>query len=114
VIWFKRVQPAVISEPHGSPDTVYAARFSARKFFLCVRAVKLLCDLATTSLRFHWEKVSMLSDGPKRLDKTWEQLVAAASMETDPEKLATIMEEIFAALEERERTLNLPQNPSTF
>jgi hypothetical protein len=56
---------------------------------------------------------SMLSDGPKQPDKTWEQLVAAASNETDPEKLATIMEEIFAALEERERTLNQPQNPAT-
>jgi hypothetical protein len=57
----------------------------------------------------------MLSDGPKkRLEKTWEELVSAASMETDPEKLATMLEEIFAALEERERTLSLPQNPSAF
>ncbi len=56
----------------------------------------------------------MLSDGPKRLEKTWEELAAAASIETDPEKLATILEEIFAALEERERTLSLPQNPSGF
>jgi len=57
----------------------------------------------------------MLSDVPqKRLDKTWEELVSAASMETDPEKLATMLEEIFAALEERERTLSLPQNPSGF
>ena len=55
----------------------------------------------------------MLSDGPKQPDKTWEQLVAAASNETDPEKLATMLEEIFAALEERERTLNQPQNPAT-
>ena len=54
----------------------------------------------------------MLSDGPKRLDKTWEELAAAASIETDPEKLAMILEEIFAALEERERTLSLRQNPS--
>jgi hypothetical protein len=38
----------------------------------------------------------------------------SASTETDPEKLATIMEEIFAALEERERTLSLSQNPSGF
>jgi hypothetical protein len=29
----------------------------------------------------------MLSDSPKRLKKTWEELTAAASMETDPEKL---------------------------
>jgi hypothetical protein len=42
----------------------------------------------------------MLSDSPKRLKKTWEQLTAAASMETDPEKLGTILEEILAALEE--------------
>jgi hypothetical protein len=56
----------------------------------------------------------MLSDGPKRLKKTWEELVVAASMETDPEKLAMTMEEIFAALEERERTLSLSQNPSSF
>jgi hypothetical protein len=57
----------------------------------------------------------MLSDGPKkRLEKTWEELVSAASMETDPEKLATMMEEIFAALEERERTPSPPQNPSGF
>ena len=54
----------------------------------------------------------MLSDGPKQLKKTWEELAAAASMETDPERLATIMEEIFAALEERERTRSLPQHPS--
>lgn len=53
----------------------------------------------------------MLGDGPKRLKKTWEELVTAASMETDPEKLAMTMEEIFAALEERERTLSPPQNP---
>lgn len=58
----------------------------------------------------------MLSDGPKpqNLEKTWEELAAAASMEADPEKLATILEEIFAALEERQRTLSLPQNPSGF
>jgi uncharacterized protein YllA (UPF0747 family) len=57
----------------------------------------------------------MVSDGPKkRLEKNWEELVAAASMETDPEKLATMLEEIFAALEERERTLSLRQNPSGF
>jgi len=57
----------------------------------------------------------MVSDGPKkRLEKTWDELVAAASVETDPEKLATMLEEIFAALEERERTLSLRQNPSGF
>jgi hypothetical protein len=56
----------------------------------------------------------MLSDGPKRLKKTYAELAAAASMETDPEKLGTILEEIFAALEERERILSLPQNPSNF
>jgi hypothetical protein len=48
----------------------------------------------------------MLSDSPKRLKKTWEELTAAASMETDPEKLGTILEEILAALEERQRTLS--------
>jgi hypothetical protein len=53
----------------------------------------------------------MLSEGPKQVEKTWEELVAAASLETDPEKLATILEEIFAALEKRERALSLPQNP---
>jgi hypothetical protein len=48
----------------------------------------------------------MLSDRPKRLKKTWEELTAAASTETDPEKLGTILEEILAALEERQRTLS--------
>jgi len=57
----------------------------------------------------------MVSDGPKkRLETNWEELVAAASMETDPEKLATMLEEIFAALEERERTLSLRHNPPGF
>ena len=46
----------------------------------------------------------MRRDGPKRLKKTWEELTAAASMETDAEKLGTILEEILAALEERQRT----------
>jgi hypothetical protein len=45
----------------------------------------------------------MLSDDSKGSKKTWEELTVAASMETDPEKLATLMEEIFAALEARER-----------
>jgi hypothetical protein len=52
----------------------------------------------------------MLSDSPKRLEKTWEELTAAASIETDPEKLGTILEEILAALEQRQRTLSLPQD----
>lgn len=39
----------------------------------------------------------------KQAKKTWEELAAAASTETDPEKIAKIAEEIFAALEERER-----------
>lgn len=57
----------------------------------------------------------MVSDDPKkRLQKTCDELVAAASVETDPEKLATMLEEIFAALEERERTLSLRQNPSGY
>ena len=46
----------------------------------------------------------MENDSPRQEKKTWEELAAAASKETDPEKLATIAEEIFAALEERERT----------
>jgi hypothetical protein len=57
----------------------------------------------------------MLSDGPqKQFGKTWDELVAAASVETDSEKLGTMLEQIFAALEERERTLLLRQNPSGF
>jgi hypothetical protein len=57
----------------------------------------------------------MLSDGSRtRREKTWEELVSAAAMETDPERLAMMMEEIFAFLEERERTLSLPQTPSGF
>jgi len=58
--------------------------------------------------------LSMLSDGQQRRKKTWEELVAAASMESDPEKLAMTMEEIFAALEERGRTASLSQDPSGF
>jgi hypothetical protein len=64
------------------------------------------------TLCFCRKEVTMLSDGPKRLEKTWEELAAAASIETDPEKLAMILEEIFAALEERERAKSLRQNPS--
>jgi hypothetical protein len=45
----------------------------------------------------------MLSNGPRQRKKTWKELASAASKETDPEKIATIVEEIFAALEERER-----------
>ena len=45
----------------------------------------------------------MLSDGPKQRKKTFDELAAAASKETDPEKIAAIAEEIFAVLEERER-----------
>jgi hypothetical protein len=56
----------------------------------------------------------MLSDSPMQLNRTWEELAAAASAETDPEKLGLIMEEIFAALEDRERTLSLSQNPPGF
>ena len=66
------------------------------------------------TLPFRRKEATMRSDGPKRLEKTWEELATAASTETDPEKLATILEEIFAALEERERTLSLPQNRSGF
>lgn len=54
----------------------------------------------------------MLNDSQKLTKKTWEELLAAASRENDPEELGTIMEEIFAALEERGRNPSLPQNPS--
>jgi hypothetical protein len=54
----------------------------------------------------------MLIDGPKRVDKNWEELAAAASLETDPEKLGMMLEEILAALEERERMLALPESRS--
>ncbi len=54
----------------------------------------------------------MASVGPKQVKKTWEELIVTASLETDPEKLGTIMEEIFAALEERERILYLSQTPA--
>lgn len=43
------------------------------------------------------------NNGAKSAKKSWEELVTAAAMETDPEKVAYIAEEIFAALEERER-----------
>ena len=56
----------------------------------------------------------MISDGPKRVKKTWEELTTAAARETDPEKLGTILEEILAALEERERSLSLHKNSSGF
>ena len=49
----------------------------------------------------------MLSDGSRKRKKTWEELASAAAKETDPEKIARIAEEIFAALEERERNLPL-------
>jgi mannitol/fructose-specific phosphotransferase system IIA component (Ntr-type) len=46
----------------------------------------------------------MISDAPRQRKKSWEELASAASKETDPDGVATIAEEIFAALEERERT----------
>src|SRR5215470_5357145 len=51
-------------------------------------------------------EVTMLKDGSWQRKKTWEELASAAVKETDPEKIATIVEEIFAALEERQRTLS--------
>jgi hypothetical protein len=48
----------------------------------------------------------MQGDAPRQRKKTWEELVSTASQETDPEKIANIAEEIFAALEERERFLS--------
>lgn len=56
----------------------------------------------------------MLSNDMQQHKKTWKELVTAASVETDPEKLAMTMEEIFAALEERGRTPSPPQDPSGF
>ncbi len=44
------------------------------------------------------------NNGTKAPTKSWEELVTAAAAETDQEKVASIAEEIFAALEERERT----------
>ena len=46
----------------------------------------------------------MVNNGSKPRNKSWEELVTAASQETDPEKVASIAEEIFAALEEREQS----------
>ncbi len=54
----------------------------------------------------------MTSDAPKQAQKPWEELIAAASLETNPEKLGMMMEEIFAALEERERALSRSHNPT--
>jgi hypothetical protein len=51
----------------------------------------------------------MLSNGSTR-KKTWEELASAAAAENDPEKIATIAEEIFAALEERERVFSAREN----
>ena len=48
----------------------------------------------------------MLSHRSMQPKKTWQELASAASTETDPEKIAMIAEEIFAALEERERSLS--------
>jgi hypothetical protein len=47
----------------------------------------------------------MINDAPKQARKSWDELLTAASRETDPEKIANLAEEIFAALEERERTM---------
>ena len=44
--------------------------------------------------------------------RTWEELTTAASTKTDPEELATILEEMLAALEEREQAHSLLHNPS--
>ena len=55
----------------------------------------------------------MVNNGSKPRKKSWEELVMAASQETDPDKVAGIAEEIFAALEERELRggKTQPQNP---
>ena len=54
----------------------------------------------------------MLSDALAQRKK-WDELASAASKETDPDKVAVIAEEIFAALEERERTLYPIKAPAT-
>ena len=55
----------------------------------------------------------MVNNGSNLRNKSWEELVTAASQETDPEKIASLAEEIFAALEEREenRGKTQSQNP---
>ena len=53
----------------------------------------------------------MFSDHMPR-KRSWEELTAAASTKTDPEELAAILEEMLAALEEREQSLSLTCNPS--
>jgi hypothetical protein len=53
------------------------------------------------------------NNGTKPPKKSWEELVTAASLETDQEKVASIAEEIFAALEERERTGAAPRGPQS-
>ena len=45
----------------------------------------------------------MFSEDRKPHKKTWEELTAAASTKIDPQELASILEEMLAALEERER-----------
>ena len=52
----------------------------------------------------------MFSEDVGQPKKSWQELIAAASAETDPEKLATMMEEIFEALEEREHPPSLSSN----
>jgi hypothetical protein len=52
---------------------------------------------------FPARSITVFSEDRKPQKKTWEELTAAASTKTDPEELATILEEMLAALEERER-----------
>jgi hypothetical protein len=58
-----------------------------------------------------WKEVRVFSDLMPR-KRTWEELTTAASTKTDPEELATILEEMLAALEEREQAHALVHNPS--
>jgi hypothetical protein len=58
-----------------------------------------------------WKEVRVFSD-PMPRKRTWDELTAAASTVTDPEELATILEEMLAALEEREQAQTLVHNPS--
>jgi len=69
-------------------------------------------DVPLTMSVFQSKEVRLFSDHSESQKKTWEELTAAAATETDPEELAMILEELLAALEERERVQLLEHNPS--
>ena len=54
----------------------------------------------------------MFSDNSKLQKRTWEELTAAAATQTDREELDMILEQLLAALEERERVQLMEHNPS--